>query len=338
MGNKRATAKRWLFLCAENRLNFFSFTAFLCVFLNVVYEKTVVRTLLIIFLSLFQLQGVLAQPEIPLERDSVIPLLELKDDELRDILKAELCANKKWKKLIETKRLSVGLVDLSNLDDIKYAGLNDNFMMYAASLPKIAILLASMDAMENGELEGTPEVMEDLNLMIRRSNNGASTRMIDRLGYEKIEEVLRGSRYMFYDENVGGGLWVGKRYAAGGRRYPEPIKGLSHAATTWQVCNFYYLLVMGELVSPKRSEKMLEIMANPALHHKFVNTLDQIAPKAQIYRKSGSWRNFHSDSALVWGPERRYIIVVLLDDSYGEQIIRKIVKPLERVIKRRNDM
>ena len=79
---------------------------------------------------------------------------------------------------------------------------------------------------------------------------------------------------------------------------------------------------------------MLEIMKNPALHHKFVNTLDKIAPKADVYRKSGSWKSYHSDSALVWGPKRRYIIVALIDDNSGETIIRNLVQPLEKAMKK----
>jgi beta-lactamase class A len=189
-----------------------------------------------------------------------------------------------------------------------------------------------MDAIENGELKDTKEVRNDLRLMISKSNNQASTRMIDRLGYDKIEAVLRAPKTMLYDEEAGGGLWVGKRYASGGKRHPEPLKGLSHAATTKQVCSFYYQLVMGNLVSSERSQEMLEVMKDPALHHKFVNVLDVIAPKAKVYRKSGSWKNFHSDSALVWGPDRKYIIVALIDDGYGEQIMRNLVRPLDRVL------
>ena len=79
---------------------------------------------------------------------------------------------------------------------------------------------------------------------------------------------------------------------------------------------------------------MLKIMKDPALHHKFVNTLDQIAPSADVYRKSGSWKNYRSDSALVWGPDRKYVIVALVDDANGEQIIRNLVKPLDRVLKK----
>ena len=269
---------------------------------------------------------------LPIFVEKVLPIGELENEELKQNLLTEINKNKIWKRLVAGKQMAIGIVDLSNPEKIRYAGVNDKFMMYAASLPKIAILLTAMDAIENKELKDTPEVRKDLRLMISKSNNKASTRMIDRLGYEKIEAVLRGPKTMLYDEEVGGGLWVGKRYAAKGRRYPEPLKGLSHAATTRQVCSFYYQLALGNLISTARSREMLEIMKNPDLHHKFVNTLDIIAPKATIYRKSGSWRNFHSDSALVWGPNRQYIIVALIDNDYGEQIIRKLVKPLEKVL------
>lgn len=268
---------------------------------------------------------------INLYRD-ITPIAEIESSELQKILEKEIYKNKTWRRLIKGKQMSIGIVDLSDSTKFKYAGLNDNFMMYAASLPKIAILLAAMDALDKGELKDSEEIREDLRLMISKSNNRASTRMIDRLGYKKIEEVLRAPAIKLYDEKVGGGLWVGKRYAAAGKRNPDPIKGLSHAATTRQVCNFYYQLAMGNLISTEKSTEMLEIMKDPALHHKFVNTLDIVAPKADVYRKSGSWRNYHSDSALVWGPERKYIIVALVDNDYGEQIIRNLVRPLEKVL------
>lgn len=272
--------------------------------------------------------------ELPLNHNGEVEKIgELYSSELQLMLQEEICKNPSWKNLIDNKKMSIGIVDLSNVDDIRYAGLNDDHMMYAASLPKIAVLLAAMDAIESGELEDTKEVRRDMRIMISKSNNQATTRMIDRVGYEKIEEVLRMPDYKLYDEEVGGGLWVGKRYAAGGRRYPEPLKGLSHAATTKQVCSFYYQLVMGNLVSEERSEEMLEIMEKPELHHKFVNTLERIAPQARLFRKSGSWKNYHSDSALVWGPKRKYIIVALIDNDYGEQIIRNLVVPLENVLK-----
>tara|TARA_R110002050_G_scaffold167746_1_gene298757 strand:- start:61 stop:1035 length:975 start_codon:yes stop_codon:yes gene_type:complete len=271
-------------------------------------------------------------------KKEIKPIQEIEDPYLKSVLEKEINSNSTWKRLVKGKQMSVAIVDLSDSTNFRYAGMNDNFMMYAASLPKIAILLAVMDAVDKGELAYTDEVKQDLRLMISKSNNQASTRNIDRVGYEKIEEVLRSPKHNLYDEEVGGGLWVGKRYAAAGRRYPDPIKGLSHAATTRQVCSFYYQLALGNLISTERSKEMLQIMKKPALHHKFVNTLDKIAPKADVYRKSGSWRNYHSDSALVWGPKRKYIIVALVDYDYGEQTIRDLVRPLEKVLKKRRTL
>lgn len=276
------------------------------------------------------------QNELPLHpKDSILlPLGKLFNQNLQNKLELELNKNLKWKNLIQQNKLAVGVIDLSNQNQIEYARINGNNMMYAASLPKIAVLLAAMDAIEKGELKETPEVKNDMKLMISKSNNQAATRMIDRLGFDKIETVLTDEKYQLYDEEHGGGLWVGKRYASSGKTHREPLKNLSHAATVNQVCRFYYLLANGKLVNKERSKEMLGIMENPALHHKFVNTLDQIAPDARLFRKSGSWKNFHSDSILVWGkdPKRRYILVALVNDAFGEKIIRNLVKPVEKVL------
>jgi beta-lactamase class A len=282
--------------------------------------------------------GVLpAQEDLPLSvpNDQIKPLRSLLDNKLQLSLENQLLKNPKWKKLIDSKIMAVGVVDLRDPNNVKFARINGNHMMYAASLPKIAILLAAMDAIEKGTLKETAEVKKDMRLMISKSDNQASTRMIDRVGYEQIESVMTDPKYEFYDEETGGGLWVGKRYGGGGDTNREPIKNLSHAATVTQVCRYYYLLVNGKLVTREKSTQMLDILENPALHHKFVNTLNILAPDARIFRKSGSWKNYHSDSVLVWGIDknRRYILVALIEDPAGEQIIRNLVRPIETALK-----
>ncbi len=264
---------------------------------------------------------------------SVQPLRSLQDDDLQVLLDRCIQSNSKWNKMVSSKRMSVGIVDLSDPEAVRYARVNGNEMMYAASLPKIAILLAIVDALEKQEIEDTEAVQRDLKLMISKSDNQASTRMIDLVGYEKIESVLTDPRYELYDEEYGGGLWVGKRYAAQGRRYPDPIKGLSHAASVSQVCRFYYLLAFGKLVSPARSKQMLDILVDPALNHKFVNTLDRTAPRAKLFRKSGSWRSYHSDSILVWGPQRQYILACLVEDEDGERTLRQLAYAVDEMMK-----
>lgn len=270
------------------------------------------------------------------ENQNLKPLAILENETLQTDLSSIINGNPQWRKLVDDQKMAVGLILLNDTSNVKFASVNGNNIMYAASLPKIAILLAAMDAIEKGEIKETNALKSDMRRMMSRSDNEAATRIMDMLGFEKIEHVLKDPKYMLYDEEQGGGLWVGKRYAQTGRRYPEPIKGISHAATVNQVCRFYYMLVYGKLVSYDRSSQMLGYMQDPELHHKFVNTLEKIAPKAKLFRKSGTWHNFHADSILVWGPGRKYVLVALAEDSDGEHILRELALKVDAITNYKN--
>lgn len=262
--------------------------------------------------------------EVPLTK-----LSRLKDRDMESQLKNLVESNINLKKLVEQERISLGIVDFNNPLKPKYAAINGDLMMYAASLPKIAVLLTVEDAISKNQLELTPALKEDMHNMIRYSNNAATTRLIDLVGYDKIEAVLTAPRHEFYDEDRGGGLWVGKRYAASGNTNREPLKNLSHAASAHQVCRFYYNLVYGQLINKERSIDMLEILNNPGINHKFVYSLSKKVPNTSIFRKSGSWKNWHSDSVLVWDKDKKFILVALVQDSNGEQLLRNLVAPIE---------
>lgn len=279
------------------------------------------------------------ESELPfdLSDEQIHPLRKLVDGQFQKRLEERLMTNKIWAKLIARRRMAVGVVDLSDTHNVRFGRVNGNVMMYAASLPKLAILLAAFQAIENGRLETSDDMMHDLRIMIRKSDNRAATRVFDKIGgARKIEAVLRDSRYQLYDPVWGGGLWVGKPYAKGGKRYPDPVMGTSHGATVSQVCRFYYLLAFGKLINRQRSKEMLDILVDPAIHHKFVNTLDRVVPNAKVYRKSGTWKQWHSDSVLVWGPVwRRYILVALIEDRRGERILRNLLPAVEEVLRQK---
>lgn len=262
------------------------------------------------------------------------PLRETLDDSLQIELRDKLSENPLWKRLIDSRKMAVGVVQLRDPLHPHFASVNGDEMMYAASLPKIAVLLAANEAIEDGDLPATPELEDDMANMMRFSSNSAASHLIDLVGLKKIADVLRSPKYKLYDPNAGGGIWVGRRYAKKSERNPDPIKNLSHAATVTQVCRFYYLLATGRLVSPARSREMLEMMSDPGIHHKFVSTLDTLAPNAEVYRKSGTWRNWHSDSALVWEPDskRRYILVGLIEHPQGGTILKELVPVVEAVL------
>lgn len=233
---------------------------------------------------------------------------------------------------IRAKNLGVAVVDITNIDAPRVAAVNGDVMIYAASLPKIAILLAAFERIEDGELALTPENERLMHLMIQRSSNKAATAMMDRVGKEYIADVLLSDEYRLYDETKNGGLWAGKDYGKAGLWRRDPLHNLSHGATAMQVARFYYMLETGELVDEEASAKMKELMADSAIKHKFVKALDRIDPDAEIYRKSGSWQQWHADSAIVERDGRRYIAVGLCEDQQGGRWLERIFHVMDALV------
>jgi beta-lactamase class A len=232
----------------------------------------------------------------------------------------------------EHRRLSVVLVDITDTSSPRMAYVNPNEMMYAASLPKIAILLGAFEKIANGEMTLDNDILEKLKLMIRNSSNEAATEILHRVGKAYLAELLQSPRYRLYDPQKNGGLWVGKDYAKATAWKRDPLHDLSHGATAYQVARFYYLLETGQLVSPEFSRLMKSILADPAIDHKFVKGLKGIQPDSEIYRKSGTWGPYHSDSAIVEHHGRRYIAVALANSTQGERWLQKLIVALDDII------
>jgi beta-lactamase class A len=232
------------------------------------------------------------------------------------------------------KHLAVSLVDVTDIRHPRYAGLNDREMMYAASLPKIAALVAGFEKIREGSLRYTPDVKEMFTRMIRYSSNVDASRAIQTVGFDYISKVLTSPRYKFYDPSQNGGLWLGKAYGGPNDYWKrDPLHHLSHGATTLQVARFFVLLQEGRLVSPEYSAEMKEILSKPGIHHKFVKGLEGMGcGDCEIYRKSGSWSKYHADAALVEHGEKKYIAVALMEDERGGEVFPKLIQRLDGLI------
>jgi beta-lactamase class A len=78
---------------------------------------------------------------------------------------------------------------------------------------------------------------------------------------------------------------------------------------------------------------MLTLLAGTAMTHKFVYHLKDTSSLEHVYRKSGTWRDWHADSVLVWQDDgRRYILTGLVEDARGEQILRDLLPAAEEVL------
>ena len=255
-----------------------------------------------------------------------------KDDNLQNLL-AESIEDLNLNRFIEDNKLSVTLVDITDLEQPALAHFNGANSYYAASLPKLAILLAVYEEVHLGNLELDQSVRQSLDKMIRKSSNSEATRLYELVGPARIEEILRSDRYRLYDENTGGGLWVGKPYAKQTVWKRDPLANLSHGASGIQVARFYYMLERGELAHPQFKEEIKNILIDSSINHKFVKGMTEHRPEAKIYRKSGTWRNYHSDSALVERSDgRKYIAVGLAQIDNGSNVLEQIIVNLDKAI------
>jgi len=233
---------------------------------------------------------------------------------------------------VKSGDLAVALVDVTDPQHPQLAQVNGDDMLYAASLPKIAILLAAFERVHEGKLPLNEENRQLMIDMIRYSSNSAATTLIHKVGRDYINAVLRSPKYRLYDTRYNGGLWVGKEYAQGVAYQRDPLHNLSHGATAVQVARFYYLMETGQLVSPELSREMKAIMGEPGINHKFVKGLMSTYPDAHMYRKSGSWRNWHADSAIVEHAGRTYIAVALAQSSHGGEWLKNLIGELDGII------
>jgi len=227
--------------------------------------------------------------------------------------------------------LAVSLVDITEPQHPRMAMLNGDEMLYAASLPKIAILLGAFVEAESGRLTLDPQRMDTLTKMIRVSSNEAASEALRWVGGERLIEILESPRYGLYDPRGAGGLWVGKSYGPEGAYRRDPVHNLSHGATAFQVARFYQMLDADALVNPSLTSKMKEIMSRPGIVHKFVKGLTGI-PGLAMFRKSGSWRDAHADSALVEANGRKYIIVGLAHSEQGGEWLVRLAPKLHGLV------
>jgi beta-lactamase class A len=259
------------------------------------------------------------------------PLWDYHDDALQKKVDRAL-ADRGLDDEASKKLLSVALIDLSGSGVPRVASVNGDVMMYAASLPKIAVLLAAFEKIAQGEMKLDEATEYSLTRMIKASSNSDATKMMHQVGKEYIARVLLSPRYRLYDPEHNGGLWVGKDYAKAGLWRRDPLHNLSHGATAMQVARFYFLLVTDNLVTPEHSRKMREILADSELDHKFVRALRRIDPAAAVSRKSGSWSTYRSDSVLVERDGHRYIAVALSNNSTKTRWLGRIITKLDAMV------
>jgi beta-lactamase class A len=228
-------------------------------------------------------------------------------------------------------KLSVAVADVSYGEPIFYAAINDDKMMYAASMPKIAILLTAAHEAAEGKIRWTAEFDRRLSAMITESSNEDASWGVDQVGLAAIEATLRSPGLCFYDD-VNGGLWVGRAFRRDSESRLDPVAEVIHGATARQAARFYTLLSAGMLVSAEWNAHMLRLMGPPKHHHKFVRGIGEREGVRFLARKSGTWQDYHSDSALIEHAEFRYAVAAMSESRRGEELMQRVIQVIDDLV------
>ena len=256
-------------------------------------------------------------------QSSVAPALQAKLEQIDSDLRNKFG--------MTTEQAAVGVLDLNTL---RLAMIHPDREEYAASVPKIGILLAYFQLHPDAATNLSAPTRHELGLMAKASDNEMATKFSRELGLSQIQAVL-GS-YHFYDTNHGGGIWVGKHYGKGGERIGSPVGDNSHAATVRQLLRFYLLLEQGRLVSPAASKTMREIFASPDIPHDGTKFVKGLAGRdVQIIRKWGSWQDWLHDTAVVTGGGRHYVLVALTRHPKGDEYLVELAKAVDDLLRER---
>lgn len=227
--------------------------------------------------------------------------------------------------------LALALVDATDPVAPRLAMLNGDRMMYAASMPKVAILLGALAEAEAGRLPINGATVAAMTNMIRFSSNEDATRVLRWVGIDRLADILQSPRFALYDRSGTGGLWVGKGYGPEPATRRDPLQNLSHGATAYQTARLYWLLATNQLLSPSLNVLMKQMLSNPGIQHKFVKGLAG-RPGVEIYRKSGTWKNTHADSALVEDHGRRMILVGIAEHPDGGEWLARLAGPMHDLV------
>lgn len=208
-------------------------------------------------------------------------------------------------------------VVVHNLEDGRYAALNEGQVYYAASLFKLGLLLEAYRQRDAGELDfeqrlildeeylqydfGTLELLglqegdavtlaDAIKAMIVVSDTPTAVMVQDVLGPARVDATLRS-------------LGI-EETSFNDRELP---------ATALDMARLLEAIAAGVGVSEESRREMLSLLLQEWIREGIPAALPA---EAAVAHKSGNWSEATHDVALVWGPSGPYIIVVMSDRSW----------------------
>ena len=189
---------------------------------------------------------------------------------------------------------------LKKLDDGQTIGINEDRQMVAASLIKLFIAGAYYTAVQKGAVDAS-RFGNDPDVMLSRSDNDATNRLIDALSKEKINAFIKH--------------WTlsADPLTVLNRKMLEN-NGTENYTTAGDCGRMLEAVLKGRYVSREASERILQDLKDQERTWKIPAGVPEGVETAN---KTGELTGVENDAAIIWGPGCTYILCILSSGAGG---------------------
>lgn len=154
-------------------------------------------------------------------------------------------------------------------------------------------------------------------LMITKSSNLATNILIDKVGAKNVNKTMRSIGAL--DIQVLRGVEDGKAFE----------KGMNNTVTAYDLMLLFEKIAKGDMVNKKASEAMVDIL----MQQTFRGIIPARLPKeVKVANKTGSITKVLNDSGIVYLPDGREYVLVLLSRGMEEEAAKKTLSAISEYV------
>lgn len=213
----------------------------------------------------------------------------------------------------ETATEGVWSVYAKNLDSNSIKVNINNKQMQSASLIKLFIMATAYEEIEKETLNKS-EVIDDIRIMVNRSDNDAANRMIDRLGFDKINNYISTHGYTSTQIH---------------RKMLQGTENGDNYTSVLDVGKLLEEMYRGRCVSESASQEMIEILKSQTLTSKIPAG---VPSGVQTANKTGELSTVENDAAIVYKESAPYVVVIMSNELTNTAEARNNIKEMSSMI------
>lgn len=185
----------------------------------------------------------------------------------------------------------------------------NNKKMESASLIKLFIMATTFDEIQKGNMT-LDSVESDLRVMINASDNDATNRLIDKLGFDKINKYIKDNGYSDTEIN---------------RKMLDSTNSKDNYTSVEDAGKILEKIYKGTCVTKEASEKMLEYLKEQKRTEKIPAG---VPSGVETANKTGELSDVENDAAIVFKENVPYILVVMSSDLNDTKKARDDIKEI----------